>query len=116
METLLSKYWLLVAGIWYAGNGILHDIFVIINHKTKYDRELLRLLMDGHLLILSGIIMFVSYLMVQKGMPYGAWTGIITAISMLVYCMMIFPFLKSIGTIAITIIALIVCIRLCVVQ
>ena len=109
---LLSKYWLLAAAIWYTINGILHDIFVTINHKGKYDRELLRLLMDGHLLILSGVLMFVSYFMAQQKIPYGAWAGLIISISMLVYCAMIFPFLKSIGTIAISIMVMTVSIKL----
>jgi hypothetical protein len=113
METLFSKYWLLIGAIWYVGNGILHDIFVLLNHKRSYDRDLLRLLMDGHLLILSGLLMFVSYLMAQKGIVYGGWIGAITAVSMLVYCAMIFPFVKSIVTTIISLAVLAVSIRLC---
>ena len=112
MEMLLSKYWFLVSAVWYGVNGLLHDVFVIKNHKGKYDRELLRLLMDGHVLILSGILMYVSYLMVQQKIPYGAWTGLITSVSMLVYCIMIFPFLKSIGTMIISAAVLAVSINL----
>ena len=112
MNVLLSPYWLLGAAIWYFGNGVLHDIFVIRGHKGGYDRELLRLLMDGHVLILSGIIMFVCYLMVLNKMQYGALIGIIVSLAMLLYCVMIFPFLKSIGTIIVTNIVIIVCIRL----
>lgn len=112
MENILSRYWLLIAAGWYAINGILHDIFVIINHKGKYDRELLRLLMDGHVLIFSGLIMIVSFLMAQNNPVYSAVSGIIVAIFMLVYCIMIFPFLKSFGTMAISIMVLVVCIRL----
>ena len=106
MQTIFSKYWFLVAALWYAINGILHDIFVVIKHEGGYDRELLRLLMDGHVLILSGALMFISYLMASRGISYGALIAIIVAIGMLVYCIMIFPFLKSIGTMAISIIVL----------
>jgi hypothetical protein len=42
---------------------------------------------------------------------YGALIGIITGIAMILYCLMIFPFLKSFGTIAISLILIIVCIR-----
>ncbi len=112
MNILLSPYWLLGAAIWFFGNGVLHDIFVIKGHKGEYDRELLRLLMDGHVLILSGIIMFVCYLMVQNKIQYGALIGLITCAFMLLYCIMIFPLLKSIGTIAVSTILIIVCIRL----
>ncbi len=112
METVFTKYWLLIAAIWYAGNGILHDIFVLLNHKGKYNRELLRLLMDGHVLLLSGILMIVSYLMARDNINYGAVSGIITTSFMLIYCAMIFPFLKSIGTMAVSAMALLVCIRL----
>lgn len=40
MNFVLSIHWVLVAGIWYLGNGILHDVFVLIKHKGGYDREL----------------------------------------------------------------------------
>jgi hypothetical protein len=112
MKTILSHSWFLIAAIWYAGNGILHDVFVIKNHKSGYDRELLRLLMDGHVLLLSGILMFISYLMAQQQLMFGAWTGLVTAVFMLVYCLMIFPFLKSIVTMVISAIILAVSIQL----
>jgi len=112
MAAIFSKYWFLIAAIWYAVNGVLHDFFVIKNHKGGYDRDLLRLLMDGHILIFSGLLMGAGYMMVKNNVQYGALTGLITAVSMLVYCFMIFPFLKSIGTMAVTGIVLIVSIKL----
>ena len=111
MNTLLSIHWALIASVWYFANGILHDFFVILNHKGKYDRELLRLLMDGHVLILSGLVVFVCYLMMLNKIQGAALISIIIAIGMLVYCAMIFPFLKSIGTITISIVLIIVSIR-----
>ncbi len=47
MNWLLSVHWALIASLWYFGNGILHDAFVLAKHKGIYNRELLRLLMDG---------------------------------------------------------------------
>lgn len=103
MNWLLSIHWVLIASLWYIGNGILHDAFVLIRHKRKYDRELLRLLMDGHVLMLSGAVVFVCYLMLLNKIQYGALISIIVAAFMLLYCIMIFPFLKSFGTMAISI-------------
>lgn len=111
MNGLLSIHWVLVAAIWYFGNGLLHDIFVISNHKGKYDRELLRLLMDGHVLIVSGAVVFVCYLMMLSKIQCGGLIGIIIGVGMLLYCAMIFPFLKSFGTMAISIILIIVSIK-----
>jgi hypothetical protein len=110
MNWLFSIHWMLVAAIWYFGSGVLHDIFVLMKHKGGYDRELLRLLMDGHVLILSGLLVFVCYMTMNK-MPYGALINIIIAAGMLVYCAMIFPFLKSFGTIIISVILIIVSIK-----
>lgn len=111
MNILLSIHWVLITSLWYFINGILHTIGVLKKHKGDYDRDLLRLLMVGHLLIFSGLILFVSYLMVMNKIQYGAIITLITAISMLVFCAMIFPFLKSFGTIAISILVIIVCLR-----
>ncbi|MGZ8538163.1 MAG: hypothetical protein ACXWV9_07860 [Flavisolibacter sp.] len=111
MSTLLSIHWALVASVWYFGNGILHDAFVISKHKGPYNRELLRLLMDGHVLMLSGALVFVSWLMMLNKIQCGALISIIVAAFMLLYCGMIFPFLKSIGTIAISIVLIIVAIK-----
>jgi hypothetical protein len=111
MKQILSIYWVLAAAIWYFANGILHDIFVLIRHKDGYNRELLRLLMDGHLLILSGIISFVCYLMILNKVQYGPLIGIVVAASMIVYCFMIFPFLKSFVTLGISILMVLVCLR-----
>lgn len=112
MSSVLSGYWLLAAALWYFINGLLHDIFVLKQHKGGYDRELLRLLMDGHVLILSGLLIGVAYFMLPHDTKYGAIIGLIVTAFMLVYCAMIFPFLKSIGTIAVSAITLAACIRL----
>jgi hypothetical protein len=111
MNWLLSIHWALVASVWYFGNGILHDAFVLIKHKGKYDRELLRLLMDGHVLMLSGAVVFVCYLMLLNKIQCGGLISIIVAGFMILYCLMIFPFLKSFGTIAISIMLMVAAIK-----
>src|SRR5688572_18609764 len=108
MNILLSPYWLLGVGSWYLISGVLHDFFVIKNHKGPYNRDLLRLLMDGHVLILSGLILFVCFSMVSNKIPYGALISSILAIAMLVYCGMIYPFLKSYFTMFLSLMVIIV--------
>lgn len=112
MDVILSIHWILIAAIWYFVMGVLHDIFVIKNHKGPYDRELLRLLMDGHVLILSGILLGVCYMMALNNTPYAPVIAMIVGIGMLVYCSMIFPFLKSYVTMFISIMVVIVAMRL----
>ena len=111
MNTLLSVHWTLAAALFYFVNGLLHDIFVIKAHKGEYNRELLRLLMDGHVLMLSGALMFICWLMMLSKIQYGGTIAIIVATFMLLYVAMIFPFLKSYGTLIISIMVIIVAIR-----
>ena len=85
--------------MWYFGNRLLHDAFVLIKHKGKSDRELLRLLMGGQVLMLWGATVFVCWLMMLYKIQCGGLIAIILAAFMLVSCAMIFPFLKSVGTI-----------------
>ena len=111
MKWLFSVHWVLAAALWYFGNGVLHDVFVLMKHKGEYDRELLSLLTVGHILLLSGAVVFVSYLMIMNKIQYGGIIGIIIGIGMLIYCAMIFPFLRSFGTILISLMLIISSIR-----
>jgi len=98
----------LVAGGWNLANGILHDVFVLRSeHGRQYDRNLLRLLMDGHILITCGSILLLVSVGVRSGDQYAYGVGVATLISMIVYCFMIFPFLKSLVTLLINSITLI---------
>lgn len=112
MNIILSIHWILIAAGWYIIMGVLHDIFVVKNHKGPYDRELLRLLMDGHVLVLSGILLGVCYMMMLNNTPYAPIIAIIVGIGMLVYCIMIFPFLKSFVTMFISLMVVLVAFRL----
>jgi hypothetical protein len=92
----------LVAGGWNLANGILHDVFVLRSeHGKHYDRNLLRLLMDGHILITCGIILLLVSVGVRSGHQYAYALAAVALISIIVYCFMIFPFLKSIVTLSI---------------
>lgn len=108
MSIVFSVYWLLIAAGWNFIMGLLHDIFVIKNHKGSYDRELLRLLMDGHVLMLSGALLSVCFIMLKNNIQYGSWIALITGIFMVIYCLMIWPFLKSIVTLLINVMAVVV--------
>lgn len=103
MKTILSVHWALIASLWYFGNGILHSATVLMQHKGKYDRELLRLLMDGHVLMLSGAVVFMCWLMMLSKIQCGGVISIIVAGFMILYCLMIFPFLKSYVTMVISV-------------
>jgi hypothetical protein len=37
MNWLFSIHWVIIASVWYFGNGILHSATVLIQHKGKYD-------------------------------------------------------------------------------
>src|SRR5689334_3250728 len=90
----------LIVGGWCIINGILHDIFVLVSeHGKKYDRDLLRLLMDGHVLITCGVLQMVAYSGLRAHENWAYYVSGIACISLLVYCAMIFPFLKSFFTI-----------------
>ncbi|MEO8591480.1 MAG: hypothetical protein ABI432_19015 [Flavobacteriales bacterium] len=90
----------LLNGLWAIGNGLLHDGFVLAKHKGVYDRDLLRLLMDGHILLTCGVVYLFAQVLVDENRPVVLWLCAAISLSMLVYCGMIFPFLKSVVTIA----------------
>lgn len=98
MKILFSVHGVLITALWFFGNGLLHDIFVLKQHQGPYNRELLRLLMDGHVLMLSGAVLFVCYLMLLNRIQCGATISIVIAAFMLLYTLLIFPFLKSFVT------------------
>lgn len=98
---------IIITAIFVLGNGILHDFFVILGHKGSYDRNLLRLLMDGHILITSGIVYIIAFFLARQNNTAAIYLCIITSVSLLVYCAMIFPFLKSFGTIGLNLAVLV---------
>lgn len=98
MEKLLAytPHMLFGAGAWYLINGILHDVFVLLSdHGKKYDRDLLRLLMDGHVLIVGGVIMMICFKGLEADTTFAYYVCLVITLSMLVYVAMIWPFLKS---------------------
>ncbi len=89
----------LCTGAWMVLNGLLHDIAILLSERGKtYDRELLRLLMDGHILLTCGVIQMISWSGLRAHEHWAFYTAGSAAISLLIYCVLIFPFLKSIFT------------------
>ena len=100
MEKLLSYLPIisLCVGAWALINGILHDTFVLMEGR-KYDRDLLRLLLDGHILITCGLIQILTYKGIKSNEAWAVYISMVATLSLLTYCGMIWPFLKSIATI-----------------
>jgi hypothetical protein len=90
----------LLIGAWMAISGILHDIAVLRSeHGREYNRDLLRLLMDGHILITCGLIQMITFIGLQNNERWAYYIAATACVSLLIYCAMIFPFLKSFITI-----------------
>ena len=95
-------------GGWMVLNGILHDVAVLrSDHGRQYDRNLLRLLMDGHILFTCGVIQMIAFLGFRNNELWAYYVSATACVSMLVYCAMIFPFLKSFFTIGLNLLLLV---------
>lgn len=103
---LKLHYFIVLAGIWALGNGLLHDVFVLLQRKP-FDKELIRLLIDGHVLIFSGIFYLLCYQGVKDHQFLASMVCIVTAVFLLGYCALIFKMLPSIMTIMINGVALV---------
>ena len=64
--------------------------------------------MDGHILITSGIVLLLCTNGVRLHQSFPGYIAITICGSMIVYCILIFPFLKSLGTISINLLTLII--------
>jgi VIT1/CCC1 family predicted Fe2+/Mn2+ transporter len=104
MPTL--SYFILFAGLWAMVNGILHDV-VILRQRRPFDRELIRLLIDGHVLIFGGILYLVCFQGIRAQHHLAFIVCIVAAFFLLGYCALIFKMLPSIATITINLIALV---------
>ena len=99
-------YFIAFAGIWALGNGVLHDIFVL-REGRPFEKELIRLLIDGHILIFSGIIYLLCYNGIKEGGSLAYLVSIVIALFLLGYCGLIFKILPAIGMILINAITLV---------
>ena len=91
----------LIIGGWAFVNGILHTIAVLNKYISGgYSRELFRLLTIGQILIFSGLMQMISYVLIRSNNKTGLYIALLSSISLLAFCFMAFPFLKSIATIS----------------
>lgn len=98
--TALTLAWTsLVIGVWTLGNGILHDIYVVKEHKEGYNRHLLYLLLNGHIIILHGVLEMIAFPGLRDGLVWGQIIAGIASLSLIMYCLMVWRFLPSIVTI-----------------
>ena len=93
-------YALLFAGLWLLLNGLLHDIFVLIQ-KRPFERELIRLLIDGHILIFSGILDLLCIRGVNARDVSQMYIALTVSLFVIGYCLLIFKILPSAGTLLI---------------
>ena len=100
------QYFIIFAGCWSLGNGVLHDIFVL-RERRPFERELIRLLIDGHILIFAGIVFLLSADGLREQHAASYFIAGTTAIFLLGYCALIFKILPSFITIVINLIVLI---------
>jgi uncharacterized membrane protein (Fun14 family) len=79
-------------------------VFVLLQRKP-FDKELIRLLIDGHILIFSGVIFFLCFAGIRGEQSSAYYVAIANTLFLIGYCALIFKMLPSYGTIAINTIA-----------
>jgi hypothetical protein len=99
-------YYLIFAALWTLVNGILHDVFVL-KEGRPFDKELIRLLIDGHILIFSGVMLLLCVKGVKAQQPLAFQLTMAISIFILGYCALIFKMLPSIGMISIHLVLLV---------
>jgi hypothetical protein len=101
--TQFLPWFIFFIGAWCVVNGILHDIFVLRSEDgKKFDRNLLRLLFDGHILITCGVMLLLSFSGIKSGEHLAYYISIAACLSLFLYCCMIWKFLKSVVTMTIS--------------
>ena len=91
----------LLIGGWAVLNGIAHDAQILNEHKFKedgYNRHLLYLLLSGHIIILSGLMEMVAFWGLKENQAWGFVVAGLASLTFFIYCLMIWPFLKSVVT------------------
>ena len=99
-------HYIAFAGVWALGNEILHDVFVLLQRRP-FDRDLIRLLIDGHILVFGGIVYLLCYGGIESHQPAAYTIALATSVFLLGYCALIFKMLPSIGTIVVNLAGLI---------
>jgi uncharacterized membrane protein HdeD (DUF308 family) len=109
MEKVLQylPHFIVGVGVWTALNGVLHEIFILLSdHAKQYDRNLLRLLVDGLILTFAGTIMMFLFPGLKSGQSIFFVIALICSISMVIYCALIWPFLPAYWIMALHVISI----------
>ena len=88
----------LSVGDWAFANGVLHDIEVIRGHYTEYDRHFVYYLLNGHIIVFSGLFQMISSAPINDGQAWGPVVSGTAALGMIIYRAMVWKFLPSFVT------------------
>ena len=109
MEKVLQylPHFIMGLGIWTALNGVLHEIFVLLSdHAKQYDRNLLRLLVDGLILMFAGTILILLFSGLKSEQSIFTFIALTCSVTIVIYCALIFPFLPTYGMMILHIISI----------
>jgi hypothetical protein len=97
MKWLIDYFhWIvLVSGIYIALNGILHTFFVLKESKG-FDKELIRLLIDGHILIFGGVLFMICYNQLKMQTEFSYWICCVNGLFLLGYCGLVFKLVPAV--------------------
>jgi len=79
----------------------IHYYFILLQ-KRPFERELIRLLIDGHILIFSGILFLICAKPLKQGSDFALLLCIVNALFLLGYCALIFKMLPAVGIIIVS--------------
>lgn len=103
MKWLFSIHWALIASMWYFGSGLFSIAGAVQKNGLKIRDMSSGLIAESFLLILSGTVVFVCYLMLLNKIQCGGIISIIIATILLLYCMFNLPSVQAFITMAICI-------------
>jgi uncharacterized membrane protein len=91
MKWLFSIHWALIASMWYFGNGLYNIAGAVQKIGLKIRDMSSGLTAESFLLILSGAVVFVCYLMLLNKIQCGGIISIIISTILVLYCMFNLP-------------------------
>lgn len=101
MKWLFSIHWALIASMWYFGNGLYNIVGTVQKNGLKIRDMSSGLTAESFLLILSGAVVFVCYLMLLNKIQCGGIISIIISTILVLYCILNLPSVHSFITMAI---------------
>jgi hypothetical protein len=111
MKWLFSVHWAFIASLWYLGSGIFHIAGVLLKNEWNLNHASSGLLAESLLLMLSGTVVFVCYLMLLNKIQCGGVISILVSSFMLLSCIAQLPSIQSFVTMVICIFLIIASIK-----